>query len=55
MPEPRFAEAQLRKALIVLSTDPEERDNAAENAIWGDLLDVNERLEARAGLEQLIP
>lgn len=35
MPEPRFAEAQLRKALILLSTDPDEHDNAAENAIWG--------------------
>lgn len=35
MPEPRFAEAQLRKARIVLSTDPEEHDNPAENATWG--------------------
>lgn len=37
MPEPRFAEAQqlLRKTLIVLSTDRDEHDNAAENAIWG--------------------
>jgi hypothetical protein len=57
MPEPRFIQAQqlLRQALIVLSTDPDEHDDAAENGIWEDLLDVTERLEAHAGLEQLLP
>jgi hypothetical protein len=50
---PDFASARhyLRAALVALSTDPDEYDNAAVNLIWEDVHEATLRLETMLGID----